>query len=207
MRTSQEGTGYTFNSVGGAYCDGLARTFEDKIRVAAIYLEMREINPNVLIRALSRAARVGKTFVTKVICEVKSGALINPRLQVIYCAQGAGSLTISYEDGMFLLALRAKNNQTMLKAYCRCLYSATGKLVLQNTICQWFLMAMSFKGGLWNVNQVPIDKYKPENILRLLEFMDKMLRINSYRLKFCDERSLFMVRAWNLDYFSANSRT
>ena len=161
MRTSQEGAGYTFNSVGGAYCDGLARTFEDKIRVAAIYLEMREINPNVLIRALSRAARVGKTFVTKVISEVESGALIDPRLQVGYCAWGAGSLTISYEDGLFLLALRAKNNQTKLKVYCRCLYSATGKLVSQNSICQWFLTAMPFKGGLHIVNQVPIDKYKP----------------------------------------------
>ena len=147
--------------MGGAYRDGVARTIEDKIWVAEIYLEMRDINPNMLIRALSRAARVGKTFVTKVISEVESGALINPRLQVIYRAQGAGSLTISYEDGMFLLALRAKNNQTTLKAYCRCLYSATGKLVSQNSICQWFLTAMPFKGGLHIVNQVPIDKYKP----------------------------------------------
>jgi len=57
--------------VGGAYRDGVARTFEDKIRVAEIYLEMREINPNMLIRALSRAARVGKTFVTKVISRSK----------------------------------------------------------------------------------------------------------------------------------------
>jgi len=131
---SQEGAGYTLNSVGGAYRDGVARTFEDMIRVAEIYLEMREINPNVSIRALSRAARVGKTFVTKVISEVESGALIDPRLQVKYHAQGAGSLTISYEDGMFLLALRAKNNQTTLKAYCRCLYWATGKLVSQNSM-------------------------------------------------------------------------
>ena len=177
VRTSHEGAGYTFNSAGGAYPNGVARPFKDKIRVAEIYLEMREINPNVSIRALSRAARVGKTFVTKVICEVKSGALINPLLQVIYCAQGAGSLTISYEDGMFLLALRAKNNQTMLKAYCRCLYSATGKLVLQNTICQWFLTAMPFKGCLRIVNQVPIDKYKSKKILWLLEFMDTMLII------------------------------
>ena len=130
VRTSQEGASYTFNSVGGAYCDGVARPFEDKIRVAEIYLEMREIDPNVSIRALSRrAGRVGKTFVTKVISEVESGALIDPRLQVVYRDRGAGSLTISYEDGMFLLALRAKNNQTRLKAYCRCLYSATGKLV------------------------------------------------------------------------------
>ena len=161
MRTSQEGAGYTFNSAGGAYRDGIARPLEDKIRVAEIYLEMREIDPNVSIRALSRAGSVGKTFVTKVISEVKSGALIDPHLQVGYCAWGAGSSTISYKDGLFLLALRAKNNQTTLKAYCRCLYSATGKLVSQNSICQWFLTAMPFKGGLHIVNQVPIDKYKP----------------------------------------------
>ncbi len=197
MRTSQEGAGYTFNSAGGAYRYGVARPFEDKIRVAEIYLEMREINPNVSTRAVSLAASVGKKIATKVISEVESGALIDPRLQVRYRARGAGSLTISYKDGLLLLALQAKNNQTMLKVYSRSLYLATGKFVSRNTICQWFLTAMPFKGGLRVVNQVPIDKYKPENILRLLEFMDKILRINPYRLKFCDEKHLKGAELFN----------
>ncbi len=47
VHTSQEGAGYAFNSAGGAYRHGVARPFEDKIRVAEIYLEMREIDPNV----------------------------------------------------------------------------------------------------------------------------------------------------------------
>ena len=64
---------------------------------------------------LSLAASVGKKNATKVVSEVKSGALINPCLQVRYRARGAGSLTISYEDGLLLLVLRAKNNQTTLK--------------------------------------------------------------------------------------------
>jgi hypothetical protein len=66
---------------------------------------------------LSLAASVGKKVATKVVSEVKSGALIDPLLQVRYRARGAGSLTISYEDGLLLLALRAKtkNNQMMLK--------------------------------------------------------------------------------------------
>ncbi len=85
----------TFNSAGGAYCHGVARPFEDKIWVAEIYLEMREINPDVLIRAVSFAASVGKNFSTKVVSEVDSGALIDPCLQVRYRARGAGSLTIS----------------------------------------------------------------------------------------------------------------
>ena len=85
----------------------------------------------------------------------------------------------------------------MLKAYCRYLYLVTGKLVSQNTICQWFLTAMPFKGGLQIINQVPIDKYKPKNILRLLEFTDKMLRINPYRLKFCDKKYLKGAELFN----------
>ncbi len=89
MRTSQEGAGYTFNSAEGAYRHGVARPFEDNIRVAEIYLEMREIDPDVLIRAVSLAASVGKKFATKVVSEVESGALIDPRLQVRYCTQGA----------------------------------------------------------------------------------------------------------------------
>jgi hypothetical protein len=197
VRTSQEGAGYTFNSAGGAYCHGVARPFKDKIQVAEIYLEMREIDPDVSIRAVSLAASVGKNFATKVVSEVKSGALINPHLQVRYCARGAGSLTILYKDGLLLLALWAKNNQTTLKAYSRCLYLATGKFVSRNTICQWFLTAMPFKGGLRIVNQVPIDKYKPKNILRLLKFMDKILRINPYRLKICDENHLKRAKLFN----------
>ncbi len=103
--TSQEGAGYTFNSAGGAYRHGVARPFEDKIRVAEIYLEMRGIDPDVLITAVSLAASVGKKNATNVVSKVESGALIDPCLQVRYCARGAGSLTISYKDGLLLLAL------------------------------------------------------------------------------------------------------
>ncbi len=144
----------------------------------------------MLIRAVSLAASAGKKYAMKVVSKVKSGALIDPCLQVRYCARGAGSLTMLYKDGLLLLALWAKNNQMMLKAYSRCLYLATGKFVSRITICQWFLTAMPFKGGLQIVNQVPMDKYKPKNILRLLEFMDKILWINPYRLKFCDKKHL-----------------
>ncbi len=64
---------------------------------------------------LSLAASVGKKIATKVVSEVKSGALIDPCLRVRYRARGAGSLTISYKDGLLLLVLRAKNNQKTLK--------------------------------------------------------------------------------------------
>jgi hypothetical protein len=53
VRTSQEGAGFTFNSAGGAYHHGVARPFEDKIQVAEIYLEMREIDPDVSTMAVS----------------------------------------------------------------------------------------------------------------------------------------------------------
>ncbi len=56
---------------------------------------------------------------------------------------------------------------------------------------------MPFKGGLRVVHQVPIDKYKPKNILRLLKFMDKILRINPYRLKFYDEKHLKGAKLFN----------
>ena len=44
---------------------------------------------------------------------------------------------------------------------------------------------------------MPINKYKPENILRLLEFMDKILRFNPYRLKFCDKKHLKGAELFN----------
>jgi hypothetical protein len=154
---------------------------------------MREIDPDSLVRALTCAAIVSQYIAMKVIREIKSGALIDPHLQERYCARGAGSLTISYEEGSLLLALRAKNNQTPLKTYRRCLYLAISECY----VCQWFLTAMPFKGGLQIVNQVPIDKYKPENFLQLLEFMDEILQINQYCLKFCDKKHLKGAKLFN----------
>ena len=90
---------------------------------------MREIDPDLSGRALTCAAIVSQYIAMKVIREIESGALIDPHLQERYCAWGAGSLTISYEEGSLLFALRAKNNQTPLKAYSRCLYLATGEFI------------------------------------------------------------------------------
>jgi len=39
--------------------------------------------------------------------------------------------------------------------------------------------------------------HTPENILRLLVFTDKVLRINPYRLKFCDEKHLKGAELFN----------
>ncbi len=161
MRTSQEGAGYTFNSAGGAYHHGVARLFEDKIRVAEIYREMREIDPDVSTRAVSLAASVGKKIATKVVSKVESGALIDPRLQVRYHARGAGSLTISYKDGLLLLALWAKNNQTTLKLRD----GMNNAAVFSETVIRMVATVFLQQGDVLVLNNAAIHHYRESTTL------------------------------------------
>ncbi len=161
VHTSQEGAGYTFNSAGGAYRRGVARPFEDKIRVAEIYLEMREIDPDVSTRAVSLAASVGKKFATKVVSEVESGALINPHLQVRYHAGGAGSLTILYKDGLLLFALWAKNNQTTLKL-CN---GMNNTAVFSETVIRMVATGFLWQGDVLILDNAAIHHYRESTTL------------------------------------------
>ncbi len=51
MRTSQEGAGYTFYSAGGAYRNGVARPFKDKIQVEQMW--------HILVQRLKNVALLG----------------------------------------------------------------------------------------------------------------------------------------------------
>ena len=81
---------------------------------------------------------------------------------------GAGVIAISNEHGMYLLAIRQQNNKRTLRDYCIRLIEDRGVFVLPSVICKWFLHLFPFRGSLGKLNQVPLDNFSPENILRAM---------------------------------------
>ena len=185
--------GYTINKHGGAYRQGVARPLEDKVRVALVYLRLKEENPDkeVSIRKVERLGKCSWHFAKKVATEIEhDGHLVDPRLNPQKRHRGNGVFTILEEDGLLLLALRKENNRRTLRDYCIRLIMDCGVFVSPSVIGKWFNHSFSCKGTMGKLNQVPIDKFTPENVLRMIKHWDFIVRIDPFCLKFGDEKPL-----------------
>ncbi len=118
------------------------------------------------------------------------GYLVDPWLNPQQRHRGNGVFTISEEDGLLLLALRKENNWQTLWDYCIRLITDQGVFVSLSVIGRWFNHSFLCKGNMGKLNQVPIDKFTPENVLRAIEHWDFISRINPFCLKFGDEKPL-----------------
>lgn len=192
---AMEANGYTINQNGGTYRNGATKPVEDKASVARVYLELlaaAEADPTkvVSVREVARAGKCSRKFAEKCMREIESGELVDPKMKIVARARGAGVISISDEDGMFLLALRQQNNKRTLRDYCIRLIEDRGVFVSPSVICKWFLSSFPFRGSLGKLNQVPLDKFSPENILRAMEHWEFIRQVDPFRLKFGDEKPL-----------------
>ncbi len=77
--------GIAKNSAGGIYKNGTTKPFEEKARVAQMWIDMTGANPHnnqPLIRMLANAAKVSRKFAGKVVAELREGLLVNPKTMV-----------------------------------------------------------------------------------------------------------------------------
>ena len=56
-------------------------------------------------------------------------------------------------------------------------------------ICQWFLKANKIRGSIRKLNQVPIDKLKPNNVLCAMEYDELIDMLPAINIKFADIRN------------------
>jgi hypothetical protein len=192
---AMEANGYTINQNGGTYWHGVARPIEDKVSVAWVYLELlaaAEADPTkvVSVREVARIGKCSRGFAEKCMREIESGGLVDPKRKIVARARGAGVIAISDEDGMYLLALRQQNNKRKLRDYCIRLIEDRGVFVSPSVICKWFHNLFPYRGSLGKLNQVPLDKFSPENILRAMEHWEFIMQVDPYWLKFGDEKPL-----------------
>jgi hypothetical protein len=95
-------------------------------------------------------------------------------------ARGAGVMSISDEDGMYLLALCQQSNKRTLRDYCIRLIEDRGVFVSPSVICKWFLSSFPFRRSLSKLNQVRLDKFSPENILCAMEHWEFIRQVDPY---------------------------
>jgi hypothetical protein len=65
-----------------------------------------------------------------------------------------------------------------------------GVFVSMTVICKLFNHTFLHKGNLGKLNQVPIDKFTPENVLWTIEHWDFIAQIDPFCLKFGDKKPL-----------------
>ena len=188
-------SGILVNQNGGFYRPGVAYTLDVKIRIAMVYEELKEEaaitgKPPVSKRQLAVAASVSPEYAGKIMDEVDSGGIVDPATVDPERERGPGSMTLDLEDELLLLRLHQWKPSMRLSQYCMYLRVQRGTIVSESTISRWFLTRFPFKGSFRKPNLVPIDKFKPNNILRAKDYIDFVKNIDPFRLKFGDEKHL-----------------
>jgi hypothetical protein len=101
-----------------------------------------------------------------------------------------GSKSLSLEDELFLLTLYRLQPSTSLKAYVKALFDEKETTVSRMTISRWFNTRFPFKGKKVKTCNVPLDKFKPSNIIRWKEYILEIEGFEPHRLKFGDEKHI-----------------
>jgi hypothetical protein len=62
IHQSQVHAGYFINANGGGFCNGAARSLEDKVRVAEAYAQLLKADPAASVRAVAREGKVSRGY-------------------------------------------------------------------------------------------------------------------------------------------------
>ena len=119
-----------------------------------------------------------------------NGGIVDPRENRQARAIGAGSKSLDKMDECVLLFLYLQEPTRSNRSYVDNLLELTGTTVSASTVSRFFNHAFPISGRFRKPNLVPIDKFKPENLLRAQEYLMVLARIDPTRLQFGDEKLL-----------------
>ena len=120
INASMVEAGFCINKHGGAYENGKTNSIQVNAVVAAKYFEMEEnlvVGERVSVNALAAASKCSWHFANKVVRDIQSGQLVNPRTVVSNWAHGVGGLSLSEDYCLYFLALRRFNTLFTLRDY------------------------------------------------------------------------------------------
>jgi hypothetical protein len=90
-----------------------------------------------------------------------------------------------------LLSFRAGEGRRAIISYIHELFIAYGRVVSSSFISIWFNKRFGYSGRFKKPNLVPLDKFKNENIIKYLEYIQKMERLpDKTKFHFLDEKHL-----------------
>ncbi len=166
------------NSNGGYYHPGTMYDLPKKTEVADIYMEMYwELYPMKPSRErVAAKARVSPSYAETVIRELtETGHVLDPEELKLQWNKKIGiGAFLTTEEEIFLLSLRLESPERPNIDYIRQLEEYYGKVVSSGFISDWFKKRFPFRGSFRKPNLIPLDKFKRRNIVRFLEYKQKM---------------------------------
>jgi hypothetical protein len=167
--------GLTLVNGSGGFCHpGRTYDLRTKMNVGQAYVSLFQENypTRTSFRAAAKKAKVGKRHALKVIDElVLTGTLIDPdTMKQDRLDEKVLTFHLSVEKEIFLLSLHTENPAQPNVSYAKELRDLHGTTVTVQFIGKWFLNRFDFSGRFCKPNLVPKDKFRPENLLRYMEF-------------------------------------
>ncbi len=184
----------SINLHGGLYVNGKAYDNRTKLTVANAYLSAKAAKngaePN--IDKIATDCGVGWHFVNKVKLELlcHHRILTPEEIRRRSTTRGAGALTLSSYDKFIILRLCIEEPSRSLNGYKEWLHHFTGKDVSTSTIRRVLKSAYLHSANLVKPNLVPYDKFKPDNIVKAIEYMSMLKCLDFSRVIFGDEKLL-----------------
>lgn len=187
--------GLSFNQHNRVYKRGAALPLEDKVQIGIAYLaafaEAGSTRPN--IAHLAKKCCVSRSMITKIEEElVQLGRIRDPKeiRQNRDAPIGPGALSLDEFDVFVILMLYNKDPSRSNKQYVVELYKHTGTLVHETTIGRFFNHGFEIKGSKCTANNIPYDKFRPENLERAIEYLMVLSMFDRTRIKYGDEKHL-----------------
>ena len=144
--------------------------------------------------SVANLANVGYKFAKKVMDEIQStGSIVDPDTIKAHNYLNRKSFNkLKVEHQMFILSLHAVLPNRPNESYVDELYADYKVIVCSSTITNFFRSKMfKYKGTFGVPNNVPLDKFKQENILKFYQFQEVIQRINNKCvLNFLDEKHI-----------------
>ena len=187
--------GADVNQHGGIYDRGRSYGYAKKVEVALAYKDALEASggEEPSIRRLMKHCKVSWHFVNKVRKELKRyDRVLRP--EEIYQnrggAKGPGSKTLDNIDIFVIYILYTEEPSRCLASYVDGLEYITGTVVSESTISRLFTGGLPYSARLYRPNLVPLDKLRPDNMEKALEYLVTVALVDPSRIKYGDEKLL-----------------
>lgn len=186
-------SGREVNNAGRLFKRGAAYSEDVKLEIAAAYQEEERASggarPN--LSELARRFKVDKNTVSKIEGELLTHGRVLPPSEIRASADrpvGPGALSLSTVDQYVILRLYFEEPSRTLKSYKDNLAFLTGTEVSIDTVSRVLLDGFPYKGSLVKPNLVPLDKFKPQNVVRAFEFLQILFTLQPTKIIFADEK-------------------
>ncbi len=175
------------NANGGIFIPGTPYSYKKKFEVASAYLRGLEQNPPATIASVSRKCKVGQTFVTKVLDELNANGRILCPAEI---ERKKRDTKITGLAATVIIRLYMEELSRSLRSYQDLLFMYTGIIVSESTISRFFLHALPFKCSMVKLNLVPLDKFRPQNVPNLIDYINFIVGERPRNIKWCNEKNL-----------------